>query len=82
MTNAKELVTKPAAGSCNPILTLGGRISQTTSLVMLVAVAIGAGLFFGWDSLAALGLTGVIVSVLPCLLMCAAGVCASRLGKK
>jgi hypothetical protein len=29
-----------------------------------------------------LGLTSVIVSLLPCLLMCAAGICASRMGRK
>lgn len=67
---------------CNPVLTLGGRVSQGTGITVLVTAAVGAGLTFGWDSLAALGLTTVIVSLLPCVLMCAVGLCASRMGKK
>jgi hypothetical protein len=43
---------------------------------------VGSGLALGWDSFAALGLTTVIISLLPCLAMCALGVCASRMGKR
>ena len=68
--------------SCNPILTLGGRVKQGTSVAMLIAVALGAGMFFGWDALAALGVSGLILPLLPCLAMCALGICASRVGKK
>jgi hypothetical protein len=67
---------------CNPILTLGGRVRQGVTLAVLAVAGVAAGLYFGWNSLAALGLTGVIVSLLPCLLMCAAGVCMSRMGGK
>ena len=70
------------AASCNPILTLGGRVKQWVTLAMLAAAAVAAGLYFGWGSLAALGLTGVIVSLVPYLLMCVAGLCMSRLGGK
>ncbi len=77
----KSIQQAPARG-CNPILTLGGRVRQGTTLTVLAVAAVGSGLAFGWDSLAALGLTSVIVSVLPCLVMCAAGICASRMGKK
>jgi hypothetical protein len=66
----------------NPVLTLGGRVSRGATLSTLVAAAVGSGLYFGWDSLAALGLTTLIVSLAPCLLMCALGVCASRMGRK
>lgn len=50
--------------------------------MVLAVAAVGSGLSLGWDSLAALGLTGVIVSLLPCLVMCAVGICASRMGGK
>ena len=70
------------AADCNPILTLGGRVRQGVTLAVLVAAAAGAGLYFGWSSMAALGLTGIVVSLLPCALMCAAGICMSRMGKK
>ena len=70
------------AASCNPVLTLGGRVNAGTSIAVLLALAVAAGLFFGWDSLVALGVSGIVLSVLPCLIMCAVGICASRMGKK
>ncbi len=77
-----EAVQQQKAPSCNPVLTLGGRVRQGTTITVLVALAVAAGLFFGWDSLVALGLSGIVLSVLPCLVMCALGICASRMGKK
>ena len=68
--------------SCNPVLTLGGRVRQSTTITVLVTLAAAAGLFFGWDSLVALGVSGFVLSLLPCLAMCALGICASRMGKK
>ncbi len=67
------------AAGCNPILTLDGRVPQR---VTLAAAAVGAGLYFGWRSLAALGLTGIFIPLLPCILICAAGIHMSRMGKK
>jgi hypothetical protein len=46
--------------------------------IVVGVVALAAGVFFAWNRLAALGLTAVIVSLLPCLAMCALGVCAAR----
>jgi len=77
-----ESVQQVKAAGCNPILTLGGRVSQGTTIAVLVAIAVAAGLFFGWDSLVALGVSGIVLSVLPCLAMCALGACASRMGRK
>ena len=51
-----------------------------TTLIGLAVLAIGASLFVGWSSLATLGATTFIVSLLPCLAMCALGVCAARMG--
>lgn len=68
--------------SCNTVLTLGSRVKPRTMLVVAAVAALGAGLFFGWSSLAALGLTTFIVSLLPCLAMCALGICAARMGRK
>ena len=77
-----ESVQQAKAAGCNPILTLGGRVKQGTTVAALVALAVAAGLFLGWDSLVALGVSGLVLSVLPCLVMCALGICASRMGKK
>ena len=82
MDITNEMNTRPPAASCSPILTLGGRVSQRTTLTVLGVATVGAGLLFGWNSLAALGLTGLIVSLLPCLIMCAAGICMGRMGKE
>ena len=77
-----ESAQQAGARTCNPMLTLGGRVKQTTTITMLIALAVAAGLFLGWNSLVALGLSGIVLSVLPCLAMCALGICASRVGKK
>ena len=82
MEKSQAMQAKPSPQSCNPILTLGGRVSQATTLTVLAVAAVGSGLVLGWDSLAALGLTTVIVALLPCVVMCAAGICANRMGKK
>lgn len=81
MEESQAMQTRSSQQGCNPILTLGGRVRQGTGITVLAVAAVGTGLVFGWDSLAALGLTTVIVLLLPCLVMCAVGVCASRMGK-
>lgn len=44
-------------------------------LISLAAIAIGAGLAFNWSWLVAAGLAPILLSVLPCLIMCGVGVC-------
>jgi len=68
--------------TCNPMLTLGGRVSQRTTLTVLAVAAVASGLVLGWDSLAAAGLSGLVLAVLPCAAMCALGLCAGHLGRK
>jgi hypothetical protein len=53
-----------------------------SALLWLGIPAIGAGLVFGWDWLVAAGFAPIIVSVLPCVAMCALGLCAMRGGAK
>ena len=78
MESTQEAQTK----ACNPILTLGGRVGQGTTLTVLAVGGVAAGLILGWDSLVAAGLSGLVLAVLPCAAMCALGLCASRMGKK
>jgi hypothetical protein len=68
--------------TCSPILTLGGRMSRRTTLTVLAVAAVASGLVLGWDSLAAAGLSGLVLAVLPCVAMCALGLCAGRSGGK
>lgn len=44
-------------------------------LLTLAAVAIVAGLALNWSWLVAAGLAPILISTLPCLIMCAFGVC-------
>jgi hypothetical protein len=81
MEISQELQIKKPLQSCNPILTLGGRVNQGTTLTVLAVAGVGAGLVFGWDSLVALGLSSFILALLPCAVICALGLCASRMVK-
>jgi hypothetical protein len=54
---------------------LGGR----RGLVVLAAAVIIAGLTFKWSWLAAAGIAPVLLSLLPCVAMCALGLCMSRM---
>src|SRR6266571_4532133 len=48
---------------------------------VLIGLAIGgaiAGLASGWDWIVAAGLAPLVVSALPCIAMCALGMCAMR----
>lgn len=44
-------------------------------LLAIAAAAIAAGLVFNWSWLVAVGLAPILISTLPCLVMCAFGVC-------
>ena len=82
MEESQAMQVKASQQSCNPVLTLGGRVSQGTTLTVLAVAGVGAGLILGWDLLVAAGLSGLVLAVLPCVAMCALGLCASRMGQK
>lgn len=51
-------------------------------LVLIAAIAIGAGLLFGWEQLVLFGIAPILISLLPCLVMCGLGVCIMCKNKK
>src|SRR3546814_20920826 len=57
---------------------LGGR----RGLLILVAVAILAGLALNWSWLVAVGIAPILLGVLPCFAMCALGLCMHHAGSK
>jgi hypothetical protein len=57
---------------------LGGR----RGFIILAAVAITAGLALNWSWLVAAGIAPILLGVLPCLAMCALGLCMHRAGGK
>lgn len=56
------------------------RLVSDRRLWLVAAVAVGAGLLFGWEQLVIFGIAPILISLLPCLIMCGLGVC--MMGKK
>lgn len=56
-----------------------GRHGRLLVRLAVAAAALGAAAHFGRDWLAAAGVTGFLVGLLPCAVTCATGLCASRL---
>jgi hypothetical protein len=52
-------------------------LSRRGWVVGLTVLAV-AGVVFRWHWLVALGLASIVLSVVPCLMMCALGLCAYR----
>lgn len=48
-------------------------------LALAAATAVVAGIGFGWQWLQTAGALSLALSVLPCLAMCAAGICMNRM---
>jgi len=55
---------------------LGGR----RGLVILTLTALGIGLALNWSWLVAIGVAPLLISLAPCAVMCALGLCMSRMG--
>lgn len=56
-----------------------GSLNRRTGLIAVALGGIATAMYFGWDWLAAAGLTTLIIGFLPCAVMCGFGLCASRL---
>jgi hypothetical protein len=54
-------------------------LSGRRALVLLAIAAGGAGVAFNWGWLVAAGIAPVLLSVLPCAVMCGLGLCAHRM---
>ena len=75
-----EANAAPAQECCAPAAKSGWLNSR--NLLIGAAIAGGGALVLGWDWLVAAGLATFIVALAPCAVMCALGICASRMGKK
>ena len=42
------------------------------------AIGVGAGLLFGWEQLVLFGIAPLLISLLPCLVMCGLGLCMMK----
>ncbi len=59
---------------------LAGRLSRRWVWGAAAAAALIASLAWGWDWLKAVGIASLLVSLAPCALMCALGLCMRRGG--
>lgn len=76
-----EANTASAQSCCAPVAK-SGWLNSRNLLIGAVVLGGGGALVLGWDWLVAAGLATFIVAAAPCALMCALGLCASRMGKK
>ena len=72
-----------AAQACCAPAGKSGWLSSRNILIGAAVLGGGGALYFGgWSWLVAAGLAPIILGVLPCLAMCALGLCANRMAKK
>jgi hypothetical protein len=79
---SEQVIISPPERRGLPLIGSRARLDRRTVLIGFTVAGVTTRLFFGWDWLAAAGLTSFAVGLLPCAAMCAAGLCANRLGGK
>ncbi len=57
-----------------------GLLRSRLGLILTAAVVVAAGLALGWEWLAVAGVLPLVLSVLPCVAMCALGLCMVKGG--
>lgn len=74
MESIRRLAAAPSATALR-WLTLDGRLALRTAILGLALASVSTGVLLSWDWLVAAGLSSLVVGVLPCVAMCAAGLC-------
>ncbi len=57
-------------------------LGSRRGFLVIGGVALAAGLAFNWNWLVAAGIAPLLVTALPCLAMCALGLCMNKMGEK
>lgn len=82
MTAQQSSTTEPSLGR-DVLYATRYYLRNRWTLVALASLAVILGLYFGgWGWLVAAGLAPIILSTLPCLIMCGFGVCMMCRGQK
>lgn len=79
MTDLKLLVPAPRPRARNALQMVGRHLGGRRGLFVLGAAIIVLGAAFNWSWLLALGIAPLLVSALPCLAMCALGLCMHKM---
>ena len=71
-----QTALSPTTGRSRPWL------GRRYTLLLIGSAVVLAGGFLSWNWLVALGLAPLLLSVLPCVAMCALGLCMSQTGRR
>lgn len=82
MTTPRSTETKESPLTRDLIQAARYYLGSRRGLLILAGLAIVAGLALNWSWLAAAGIAPILISVLPCLAMCALGLCMNRASGK
>lgn len=58
------------------------RLGRRSALLLIGFAVVAAGAIFNWDWLVALGVAPLLLTALPCVAMCALGLCMNRAGRQ
>lgn len=81
MNDSKKLVPPAAAERESTKIWNAIRVRPRTMLVAAGLAIVTIGLAMNWSVLVAAGIAPLVISALPCVVMCVLGLCMSRMGR-
>ncbi len=79
MTTSVETKANETSLTADVIAYIRARLGGRRGIIILAVIALGAGAVLKWDWLVAAGLAPLLIALAPCALMCAAGLCMSKM---
>ena len=79
MTNLRMIDPSQPSSTRNVFEALRGWSGSRLGLLAIAGVAVVAGLAFNWSWLVAIGIAPLLLSALPCVVMCALGLCMMQM---
>jgi len=81
MRDSRELVPLAATERATTTIWNAIRVRPRAVLVTAALAIVTIGLAMNWSALVAAGIAPLLISALPCAVMCALGLCMNRMGK-
>ena len=82
MMNSRIIDPAPPSSAGGVFAVLRARFSSRLMLLFVAGVVIAAGLVLNWSWLVAAGVTPLLLSALPCVAMCALGLCMMQMKRR
>lgn len=80
MSNMRQLAPLAVAERTTARLWTGVRARPRAAVAAVALVIVTAGIAMNWSALVAAGIAPLLISALPCAVMCALGLCMNRMG--